>query len=46
MLKVVAAITYPAYTGADKLLPIARPIGDNSAAWQKFAKEELHLEKI
>ena len=44
MPKVVAAITDPAYTGADKLLPIARPMGDNSAAWQKFAKEELHLE--
>ena len=30
MLKVVAAITDPAYTGANKLLPIARPMGDNS----------------
>jgi hypothetical protein len=44
MLKVVAAITCPAYTGADTLLPIARLIGDNSAAWQKIAKAELHFE--
>jgi hypothetical protein len=29
------------YQSADKLLPIAAPMGDNSSAWQKFCDEVL-----
>ena len=28
----------------DKELPISVPLGDNSSAWQKFCREDLHLD--
>ena len=41
--KVVAATSTREYI-EDKALPIARPLGDNSAAWQKFARDTLGLD--
>jgi hypothetical protein len=41
--KVVAATSTEAYI-KDKKLPIAVALGDNSAVWQKFARETLDLE--
>ena len=46
MPKVVAALAGEGYNSAAKLLPIARPMGDNSAAWQKFARESLGLDSL
>ena len=47
MPKVVAATTSGDYISTDpenyKRLPIAVAMGDNSSAWQKFAKDELGL---
>jgi hypothetical protein len=40
---VVAATSTREYI-EDKALPIARPLGDNSAAWQKFARDTLGLD--
>jgi hypothetical protein len=40
---VVAATSTEEYI-KDKNLPIAVALGDNSAAWQKFARETLGLE--
>jgi hypothetical protein len=48
MPKVVAATTSGAYISTEpetyKRLPIAIAMGDNSSAWQKFAKDEPGLE--
>jgi hypothetical protein len=41
---VFAAITGAAYKSYARFLPIALPMGDNWAAWQKIAKDELSLE--
>jgi hypothetical protein len=48
MPKVVTTTTSGAYVLTEpetyKQLPIAVATGDNSSAWQKFAKDELGLE--